>query len=119
MEEFGSLADILVLAPCRAGKKDEWMSAGLENPRRGATSRVILRMNVIYRFMIQTDTNLKYGSWLIAHGMRQGTSFFSSKMNGNVEENDGAAWIAGNPIFPIEQLSSKPKIPTLFYYRFT
>lgn len=43
MEEFGSLALILVCAPCRAGKKTEWSKAGLGCPILGATSRVILK----------------------------------------------------------------------------
>ena len=43
MEEFASEEDILDLAPWRAGKKVEWMRAGLRNPRRGATSLVILK----------------------------------------------------------------------------
>lgn len=49
MEDVGSLEDILLCGPCRAGKKEEWNRAGLWKPRRGATSRVIL----------------KYGSWKI------------------------------------------------------
>ena len=49
----------------------------------------------------------------MAHRMRQGTFFLPSKMKGKVDEKDGAAWIAGKAIFPIEQLSSKPKIPKI------
>ena len=41
MHEVGSLALILVCAPCSAGKNTERMSAGLGNPILGATSRVI------------------------------------------------------------------------------
>lgn len=92
--EFVSLADIFVLAPCSAGKNVEWMSAGLGNPRRGATSLVIR----------------KYGSWSMAQGIKQCT-FFSPNMNGNVDENAGAACTAGNAIFPIGSESPKPKIP--------
>ena len=47
MEDVGSLEDILLCGPWRAGKKEEWNRAGLWKPSRGATSRVIL----------------KYGSW--------------------------------------------------------
>ena len=39
--EFSSEADILVLAPCRAGKKVECNNAGLGQPNLGATSLVI------------------------------------------------------------------------------
>lgn len=92
--EFVSLADIFVLAPCNAGKNVEWMSAGLGNPRRGATSLVIR----------------KYGSWSMAHGIKQFT-FFSPNINGNVDENAGAACTAGNAIFPMGSESPKPKIP--------
>lgn len=46
--EFSSDADILLWAPCRAGKKHEWMRAGLWSPRRGATSRVILKNGSYY-----------------------------------------------------------------------
>lgn len=92
--EFVSLADIFVLAPCSAGKNVEWMRAGFGKPRRGATSLVIR----------------KYGSWSMAHGIKQCT-FLLPKMNGNEDENDGAAWTAGNAIFPIGSESPKPKIP--------
>ena len=47
----------------------------------------------------------------MAQGMRQGTSVLPPKINGNDELNEGAACIAGKLIFPIEQLSSNPKIP--------
>ena len=43
MDELGSLADIFVLAPCRAGKNVEWIKAGFKKPNRGATSLVILK----------------------------------------------------------------------------
>lgn len=43
MEELGSLALILVWAPCRAGKKVECSRAGLGYPILGATSLVILK----------------------------------------------------------------------------
>ena len=43
MDEVGSLALILDLGPCKAGKKLEWRSAGFLNPSRGATSLVILK----------------------------------------------------------------------------
>jgi len=39
--EFSSEADIFVWAPCKAGKKDECIRAGLGQPNLGATSRVI------------------------------------------------------------------------------
>lgn len=39
--ELASLADILVLAPGKAGKNDECIKAGFGKPSRGATSRVI------------------------------------------------------------------------------
>ena len=47
IEEVGSLELIFVLAPWRAGKNVENIREGFGQPRRGATSRVIL----------------KYGSW--------------------------------------------------------
>ena len=75
MEEEAEDALILVLEPCSAGKNFEWMSAGLGSFIRGATSRVMR----------------KYGSWSMAHGMRQGTLVSPPKMCGKEEENDGAA----------------------------
>lgn len=55
-----------------------WMRAGFLYLRRCAHSRV----------------RRKYGSWSIAHGMRQGMSALSPKICGNELENDGVAWIA-------------------------
>ncbi len=97
MEEFGSDADIFDFEPCNAGKNVEWINAGFGKFKRGATSRVIR----------------KYGSWSMAHGIRQGYSclIFSPKINGNDELRLGAAWIAGKAILPIQSLSVKPKIP--------
>jgi len=43
MDELTSLADILVWAPCRAGKNFEWRRAGFLQPNLGATSLVILK----------------------------------------------------------------------------
>ena len=48
MEELGSLALILDLGPCRAGKNIECINAGLRYCSLGAASLVIL----------------KYGSWM-------------------------------------------------------
>ena len=45
--------------------------------------------------------------------MRQGTLVLSPKIKGKVDEKDGAACTAGNPIFPIGLLSSNPKIPEI------
>jgi hypothetical protein len=45
--------------------------------------------------------------------MRQGTLVLSPKINGNEDENDGAACTAGKLIFPMGLLSSKPKIPKM------
>jgi len=97
IDEFGSDADIFDFEPWSAGKNVEWINAGFGKFKRGATSRVIR----------------KYGSWSIAHGIRQGYSClsFSPKINGNDELTLGAAWIAGKAIFPIQSLSVKPKIP--------
>ena len=39
-------------------------------------------------------------TWSIAQGIRQGISCLSPKISGNELLNDGAAWIAGNDIFP-------------------
>ena len=47
----------------------------------------------------------------MAQGMRQVTSFLPSKMKGKEEEKDGTAWMAGNMIFPMFVLLSKPKMP--------
>ena len=47
----------------------------------------------------------------MAQGMRQGTFLLSPKMKGKDEEKEGAAWTAGNPIFPIGLLPSNPKMP--------
>ena len=47
----------------------------------------------------------------MAHGMRDGISFFPLKIWGKAELNDVAAWIAGNAILPIQLLSLKPKMP--------
>lgn len=40
-----------------------------------------------------------------------GITVLSPKMNGNVDENAGAAWTGGNAIFPIGSASQKPNIP--------
>lgn len=53
---------------------------------------------------------LKYGSWSIACGIKHGI-FLSPKINGNVEEKLGAAWIVGKPICPMLWLLLNPKIP--------
>merc|ERR1712123_451816 len=95
MEDIPSEADILVRAPCNAGKKERWSKAGLRPPNLWATSLVMR----------------KYGSWSIAQGIKQGTVLLSPKMKGKELLNEGAAWIAGNAILPIVQESSNPKIP--------
>lgn len=52
-------------------------------------------------------------TWSIAQGIKQGYSCFnfSPKIDGNVELTQGAAWIAGKAILPIQSVSSKPKMP--------
>jgi len=74
---FGSLALILVCGPCRAGKNFEWMSVGFGYFSFWATSRV----------------KRKYGSWSIAHGIKQGMLDAVPKIWGNELEKDGAACI--------------------------
>lgn len=86
------LALILLPGPCRAGKNWECISAGLMYFNRAATSRV----------------SRKYGSWSIAHGIRDGIRvfFFGSvpKMWGKVEENAVAACTEAKWIFPMQSL---------------
>ena len=72
MALVGSLADILPDSPLSAGKNRDSTRAGLYPPMRGAASRVMR----------------KYGSWSMAHGMRQRSDFFSApnmcgKQSGN------------------------------------
>lgn len=86
--EFASDALIFVCGPCSAGKNLEWISVGFGYLSFAATSRV----------------RRKYGSWSIAHGMRQGMSERVPKMLGNEFENDGAAWIEQKWIFPMLSL---------------
>ena len=68
-------------------------SAGLCSRSRTATSRVIR----------------KYGSWSMAHGIMQ-RSRREPSTRGNDDENDGAAWIAGNACWPMFESSENPKI---------
>jgi len=49
-------------------------------------------------------------TWSIAQGTKQGTFSFPN-INGNVEDKQGAAWTAGNAIFPMTSLSPNPNIP--------
>mmetsp|Transcript_68936 Transcript_68936/g.166672 ORF Transcript_68936/g.166672 Transcript_68936/m.166672 type:complete len:214 (-) Transcript_68936:562-1203(-) len=100
MAEASSEALIFESAPCSAGKNLEWISAGLPKPRRGATSLVMR----------------KYGSWSMAHGMRQGTVVSPPKMCGKEDENDGAACTAGKACLPMLTESSKPKMPLTWLY---
>lgn len=72
----------------------QWMRAGFGYLSLGATSRVIL----------------KYGSWSMAHGMRQWTSVRSPKMCGKAHANEGAACTAGNDHFPMQSDDANPKI---------
>lgn len=81
---------ILVCEPWRAGKNLEWMSVGLGYLSLEATSRV----------------RRKYGSWSMAHGMRQGMLLWVPNMCGKELENEGAAWMAAKWIFPMLSLVS-------------
>ena len=78
-----------------AGKNLECSSAGFRKPSLWATSRVIR----------------KYGSWSIAHGMRQGIVVSSPKIWGKLVGKEGAACTAGKACLPMFAESSKPKIP--------
>ena len=66
----------------------EWSKAGLGYLSFAATSLV----------------RRKYGSWSIAHGMRQGVFETEPNIWGKELENDGAAWIAAKWIFPMLSL---------------
>ena len=79
---------------CSAGKNFECNKAGLMYLRRLATSLV----------------SLKYGSWSMAHGIKQGISVLFAKISGNVLENEGAAWTEGKWYFPMESLSVNPNV---------
>jgi hypothetical protein len=46
----------------------------------------------------------------MAHGMRHCISLLLPNIFGNAVGNEGAAWTAGNPIFPILSESLKPNI---------
>ena len=75
MLELMSDALIFVCGPCRAGKNFACSKDGLGYFNLCATSRV----------------RRKYGSWSIAHGIRQGISDLVPKICGKELENDGAA----------------------------
>lgn len=70
------------------------MSEHLGKPRRGATSRVMR----------------KYGSWSMAHGMRQRMSLRSPKMWGKDVGKAGAACVAGKEILPMLSSPLRPKM---------
>ena len=74
MHVFWLDALIFVPSPVSDGMNLLWISAGLNSFRRTATSRVMR----------------KYGSWSIAHGIRQ-RSFDEHRTRGKDDENDGAA----------------------------
>ena len=96
MALVGSLADILPDSPLSAGKNRDSTRAGLYPPMRGAASRVMR----------------KYGSWSMAHGMRQRSDFFSApNMCGKQSGNAGAACVGGKPIWPMLDSPEKPKMP--------
>ena len=52
--------------------------------------RIFVFENIFVNFVFLL-LYLKYGSWSIAHGIRQGTVFLSPKMKGKEEEKLGAA----------------------------
>lgn len=91
--EFGFEADILVPKPCNEGKNFEYKPAGFGALSLPQTSLVIL----------------KYGSWSIPQGMRQGM-FLLPKMCGKVDDRQGAAWMAGYAALPQQSLKSIPKM---------
>lgn len=97
---FSSDALILPVSPVSAGKKRLSISAGLCPLMRGAMSRVIR----------------KYGSWSIAHGMRHRSRLPAPNKWGNESGKDGAAWMAGKPIWPILDSFVNPKMPRAWLY---
>ena len=57
---------------------------------------VVLEKNYVKEYatikvLSHMKTYLKYGSWSMAQGMRQGTFLLSPKMKGKDEEKEGAA----------------------------
>lgn len=93
----GALPDILLDAPCRLGMNLERISEGFCHPKRGARSRVIR----------------KYGSWSMAHGIRQRIKSSPSlpKIPRKAAGKAGAACVAGKDILPMLSESPKPKMP--------
>mmetsp|Transcript_56810 Transcript_56810/g.126862 ORF Transcript_56810/g.126862 Transcript_56810/m.126862 type:complete len:228 (+) Transcript_56810:584-1267(+) len=100
MAEESRDALIFEFGPWSAGKNLECSSAGFRKPSLWATSRVIR----------------KYGSWSIAHGMRQGIVVSSPKIWGKLVGKEGAACTAGKACLPMFAESSKPKIPLTWLY---
>jgi hypothetical protein len=66
-----------------------------------------------YSFYAQSRVILKYGSWSIAAGIKQGTVLRSPKMCGNELLKAGAACTGGKANLPTLSDSLKPKMPLI------
>mmetsp|Transcript_10329 Transcript_10329/g.34195 ORF Transcript_10329/g.34195 Transcript_10329/m.34195 type:complete len:216 (-) Transcript_10329:1187-1834(-) len=109
MAELPSEEDILPIAPCKGGKNLEWNSAGL--PPSGCPFGVSL--------WATSRVTRKYGSWSMAHGIRHAICATSPHLDKGVlndDAKDGAAWMAGNALWPMLDDPSNPNAPRAVLY---